>query len=484
MNSSLGRLIAGRDRPVGASIVILAVVLSSACVHYEPRPVSPTDNARQLASRTLDDPDLRRFLEANEQRAVATWPLPVWSFTELSLAALYYHPDLDVARAEWSVAQAGEATAGERPNPTLSIVPGYNTTNSIPSPWLPLIALDIPIETAGKRGHRIAKAEQLSEAARIRIASVAWQVRSRVRSGLVALYRAVEMQKLLSQQEALQTDNVRILEHQYDAGAISAFELTQARIAADATRLTLRDAERQMATGRVQLAEALGVSVGALDGTEISFDGLEATPPAETIDDARKRALLSRSDILAALADYEAVQAALQLEIAKQYPDIHLGPGYQYDQGSNKWSLGFTLTLPVFSRNRGPIAEAEARRTESAARFNALQARVLAEVDRAVAAYRSAGQQRSDAEELHGHLQKQETRARALLDAGEISGAELAAQRLQLNAAALAHLDAAANALSAMSALEDALQRPLSVPITAWQTSPREPAVPSGGEQP
>jgi outer membrane protein TolC len=464
--------------------LLLAVVLASACVHYEPRPVSPADNAQRLASRTLNDPDLRRFLEANEQRAVTTWPLPAWSFAELSLAAFYYHPDLDVARAEWSVAQAGEVTAGERPNPTLSVVPGYNTTRAIPSPWLPLIVLDVPIETAGKRGHRLAEAAQLSEAARIRIASVAWQVRSRVRSGLVALYRAAETQKLLKQQEALQADNVRILEHQYDAGAISAFELTQARIAADATRLALRDAERQSATGRVQLAEAVGIPVGALDGAELSFDGLAATPPPGTIDNARAQALFGRSDILAALAEYEAVQAALQLEIAKQYPDIHLGPGYQYDQGVNKWSLGFTLALPVFNRNQGPIAEAEARRSEASARFNALQARVLAEVDRAVAAYRSAGQQQSDAEELHGHLQKQESRAQALLDAGEISRAELVALRLQLNAAELARLDAVAGALSALSALEDALQRPLSVPVTAWQTSPREPAAPPGGEQP
>jgi broad specificity phosphatase PhoE len=30
-------------------------------------------------------------------------------------------------------------------------------------------------------------------------------------------------------------------------------------------------------------------------------------------------------------------------EIAKQYPDIHLGPGYQYDQGVNKWTLGFSV---------------------------------------------------------------------------------------------------------------------------------------------
>jgi outer membrane protein TolC len=66
------------------------------------------------------------------------------------------------------------------------------------------------------------------------------------------------------------------------------------------------------------------------------------------------------------LAEYNASQSALQLEIAKQYPDIHLNPGYEFDQGDNKWSPGLTVTLPILNQNKGPIAEAEAKRTEAA----------------------------------------------------------------------------------------------------------------------
>src|SRR5207237_3939142 len=97
----------------------------------------------------------------------------------------------------------------------------------------------------------------------------------------------------------------------------------------------------------------------------------------------RRAALQGRADILASLADYDAFQAALQLEIAKQYPDVHLQPGYQYDEGDSKWTLGIVADLPIFHQNQGLIAEAKARREEAAARFNALQVRVLAEIDRA-----------------------------------------------------------------------------------------------------
>ena len=83
----------------------------------------------------------------------------------------------------------------------------------------------------------------------------------------------------------------------------------------------------------------------------------------------RRLAALNRSDILGALADYAASQSALQLEIARQFPDMHIGPGYLLDQTDNKWTLGATLTLPVLNQNQGAIAEAKARREEMAARF-------------------------------------------------------------------------------------------------------------------
>ena len=44
----------------------------------------------------------------------------------LTLAAFYYHPDMEVARAEWDVARAAIQTAGGRPNPTLNVTPGLN----------------------------------------------------------------------------------------------------------------------------------------------------------------------------------------------------------------------------------------------------------------------------------------------------------------------------------------------------------------------
>jgi len=215
--------------------------------------------------------------------------------------------------------------------------------------------------------------------------------------------------------------NVKLLEAQLAAGAVSPAEVTRERIALDTTRLAVPDAIRQSAESRVAVAEAIGITVGALGGVEISFAGLDRVPPGLDTSTARQQALLNRADVLSALSEYAASEAALRLEVAKQYPDVHLNPGYEYDQGDSKWGVGLTLELPVLNQNQGPIAEAEARRNESAAKFNALQARVLAEIERGMAGYRAALEKTAMADSLLGNLEKQERVLRGRLEAGEVS---------------------------------------------------------------
>jgi outer membrane protein TolC len=455
---------------VTAFLLGLAAALSS-CARFEPRPITVSRNADLFESRTLTDEGLKTYMQSNG--LAASWPPESWDFKALALAAFYYHPDLDVARARWATAKAARKTAAERPNPSINVAPAYNTTTVTPSPWLVTATLDIPIETAGKRGYRIAQAGHLSEAARLNIAAVAWQVRSRMHRALLDFYTANETATLLKEQQDIQTENLRLLEQQQAAGAVSAFELTQARIGADSTRLVLRDAERQSAEAQVALADAIGVPATALSAVRLSFAGLTELPGEIPTAEVRRQALLNRPDILGALAEYNATQSALQLEIAKQYPDIHLNPGYEFDQGDNKWSPGITVTLPVLNQNQGAIAEAESKRDEAAANFNALQAHAVGEIDRAVAAYRITLQKSKDADSIQGNLTKQEKTSLAMLEAGEISRMDLAALRLQLSASALARLDALSKSLQALQQLEDALQSPLGLPETLWQYQPR-----------
>ena len=183
-----------------------------------------------------------------------------------------------------------------------------------------------------------------------------------------------------------------------------------------------------------------------------------------TASKVRKLALLGRADILAALSDYAASQSALQLEVAKQYPDLHLAPGYLWNAGSageNDWQLGATVELPLLNRHKGAIAEATARREASAARFLALQAKVIAEIDGAAASFRASQTNFTAVEALTAAQKTQQQSVNAQFQAGAVDRLEVLTAELELNAASIARLDAQVKLQQAVGALEDAVQRPL-----------------------
>lgn len=453
--------------------IIFTATLLAGCATFHSQPISPEKTAAAFDARSLANDGLHAFLETNHVAAPVTGE--AWDLKQLTLVAFYYQPALAEARAQLLAAQAAKITAGERPNPSVTVTPGYDSQiPDTPSPWIVPVSFDLPIETAGKRGKRIAEAEHLAEAARWNLVGTVWQVRGQIRTALLNFYSARESGALLSQQEEAQSNVVRLLEGQLAVGAISDFEVTQARLALDTTRLARQDADGKLHQARVELAHVLGVPTHALDGVKFSFVELNRFPRELTRPEVRQQALLNRADVRGALAEYAASQSALQLEVANQYPDIHLGPGYGWNTGSagdNQWELGVTVTLPILNHNEGPVAEAEAKRKQAAAHFLAIQADAVAEIDSALAGYRSALQQVATAKMLLDNSRKQLNSVRAQERAGETDPLAVANAEVEFATGAQNRLNAMVQAQQALARLEDAVQSPLTLPPATLDTA-------------
>jgi outer membrane protein TolC len=161
----------------------------------------------------------------------------------------------------------------------------------------------------------------------------------------------------------------------------------------------------------------------------------------------------------------------LQLEIAKQYPDVRLSPGYQYDQGDNKWSLGLSVDLPILNQNQGPIAEAKARRHQAAAKFELVQAKVLAEIERAVAGLQVAETNSSGLRALGAEQSRRRDAIAAQVQAGAAERLELVAAQFEYATTELFQLEGALRLQQARAALEDALQRPFELSPSIFNSS-------------
>ncbi len=441
---------------------LLLTLGTGGCVRYQPKPINPSATAQDWTSRTLADAGLHAFVAKALPASPALWPLPQWDLNHLTLAAIYEQPDLAVARAQWSVSRAARLTAAQRPNPTVSPSLGYDSTK--PPPWIPDISFDIPIETAGKRGDRMRQARADAEAARWDWIGQIWKVRTDVRTAFVNLHDARARAALLSRLVSAQTQLVHLLEGQLAAGEVSRADVTPARIALDRDTLALQQARQHETETLGTLADAIGLPVDALRHVDLSFVGIDRLPPPPAENDIRRTVALNRADVRSALATYASSQAALQLEIANQYPDIHLGPGYQLDQTDNKWTLGVSFPIPLMNRNQGPIAEARARRRLAAARFVAIQARAINEASLALAGYRdSVAQVRTSAGLMH-ELAVQLASARQRARAGDVDPLTVASAEIEYDNAASAHLDALLGAEQALGRLETATESPLILP--------------------
>jgi outer membrane protein TolC len=417
-----------------------------------------------LQSRSLSDAGLQTFLQKNLPQPERTPPPNTWDVGDLWLAAQYFNPGLEAARGRVAETKAAIVTAGERPNPTLSIAPG------IPSPYLLTLDFAVPIETAGKRGYRIKSARSLDQAAEFDLADTVWKLRSGVRAALLDYLLASRNLELLRSEEKIREDQVNLLEERFAVGEIPRPDLDLARIELSKANLAIRAAEGLVGQAKAALAATIGIPVAALQGIRFSWSNLDSPPSLESVSpqQVQRDAVVNRLDVRRALAQYAAAEADLQIEIAKQYPDVAIGPGYTYEEKNNFFTLGISTTLPIFNRNQGPIAEAEARRKGVAAAFLGKQTQVIAESEQALALYDAALKEFAEAgTSLRTLQEQQEQMTRRAVDVGEQDRLSLNGVQIESAVLARARLDALGRAQRALGQLEDSVQRPLEAGVPA-----------------
>lgn len=451
-------------------IRLTIITMLTACAHFQDRPLNPAASVTQLAARNLNSSELRRFIDSAKVAKTSAWNLD-----KLTLAALFYHPDMALARAQADSADAAGITAAQRPNPSLNLTPTWISNLTAVTPWIFVSALSIPIETAGKRDFRIDKSGHLTNAAALRITDAAWLVRGRLRLAMLDVYAAQESLRLLQQQDQLEQSIDRHLQQQQAAGEIAETDLLVAQLGLRQAQLALSAGQKKLADSKALLAAAVGVPVAALAGVALDFSDFSRLPDLNAVPVTQLQgvALRQRPDVLASLADYAAAQSALQLEIANQYPNIQANPGYTFNTDEHRWSLGATaLQLPVFNRNQGPIAEMAAKRQEAAVRFDALQLRILGEIDRAHASAAAMQSRWVTAEQVVQNRQANLRSARALLQAGELDEHAVAVAELEQSVAERARLDVLVESQQTLAMLEAALRHPITPALAAVMSTP------------
>jgi cobalt-zinc-cadmium efflux system outer membrane protein len=307
-------------------------------------------------------------------------PVTRLTLDEAVALALRENPTLRAKSGELRAIEAGEITAGLRPNPTASYAAEqFGARGTDPQHT---VIVGQTIETGGKRGRRL-------DAARAATRVTGYELED-VRRQTVAQVKKAFTDVLVAQATlALAQDNLRTLDEverlqrfRAERGDISELELLRIQVQRFAFERDASDARLAITSAKIALRQVAGPTVIA-DDVEVVGD-LAFPVLAPSREEMFRRALDNRPDLRAAEAARARARADHELARANAWWDVT--PQLEYQRIGNDNTIGFGVSLPIriFDRNQGEIARTRAEISRADALREAAAALVLAEVDTAV----------------------------------------------------------------------------------------------------
>lgn len=349
----------GIPGPVVSRIGLVALSVLPACVGYTPQPLEPREELLLLALRAgtndVGDDQPRPWN--------ASWfPLEAevriddgLTLGEANALALFYSPAVRAARADAGVAGAQVLQAGVLSNPQLFLGPRMSVRDSqviFPAG----ITWDLPLW--GERDAQRDLADARLTEKSVDVVDVELTILRHVRAAFLRLGRLQREDVVLEALSTASRQTVDWVEGLRRAGEVDSVALYLARTERDEASAQLETARAEAIRVRRELFALLGLLPDA--PVALVVDESAASLPA--LPDPDDAALLRTPTLRAAESVYAATEAALRLEIARQYPGIQFGPQFEDDRGDPTIGFGLGVTLPLFDRNKGGIAAAQASR--------------------------------------------------------------------------------------------------------------------------
>jgi outer membrane protein, heavy metal efflux system len=317
--------------------------------------------------------------------------------------AVEHNLSLIAERLNLTIADAAITTARLRPNPVLSggansldwLGTGFNEVNGAGPPEY-AARVDFPFERGGKRALRTSVATTAKTVAEAQLADAIRRLRLDVTIAAVDVLEAKAKLRLARENLDALDQLVYLNERRLTSGAIAPLEATRSRVAMLQYRGSVKAAELNLTESRLKLQTLLGRQPDAslVDVT----DDLASTPAPLPADVAalQASARVFRPDLRALHADQARSQSDLRLQLAQGRVDYTFGAEYRRQQGvngkGNLLGLFVSVPLPVFNRNQGEIARAEAEQSKAGRSLAALETNVAGEVASAYQEFETARQ--------------------------------------------------------------------------------------------
>lgn len=455
-----------------AKNILMAIFLSgmSSCAYqeYEPMPIEVNQVVDNLVSRDLNEPAFKEFMQEN---GIVQWPIEEWNFDEIMLTAFYFNPQIQAGFFEFKLNEAQALALLQRENPVMSIPLERHSepretgadSSSGSSPWSIGLLFDFVLERPAKRQAKKDRAQAEIQTALINVSKSVWDLRSELKQAWIIYTSALILNKLIKEESKILKDSHQILQRQYELGESSNFEVSNTRL--EYQRLKLESSYHQVVVsdGYQELLALIGLSPEVMVGNVFSYSGSEELPDTNDIAQLtiQNLALNERYDVKRALYEYQAYEAALRLEIEKQYPDITLSPGFFFDQGDKIWMLATSWVLPIFHHNEAQINAALAKRQLLQKKFQVLQSNLIHKLAKGRHRYIAQIDSLKQAEALVNELENRQRIYQKQFDSGYTGKLDLLRSQLETLRAKRALFEIRVSVNKSLADLEALIQTPL-----------------------
>lgn len=290
---------------------------------------------------------------------------PAVSLEHLLQLAERHNPTLRQAKAEITAARARRRQAGLLPNPVVGYT-GEEIRGGVQRGGQHGFFVEQTVPLGGK----LASNRRVVEQEILQAEAEAEEQRMRVVNGVkMAYYDALGAQEMLATQRALAKlarDAVVTTRQLFNVGQADETDVLQSEIEADQAEIAVENAVRNRQRIWTQLASVAGQPAMPLADVQGQLDR-----DLPQINEAEMLARLAEASPAARIAQTGIARAEAQVQSARRenFPDLHLRGGLQQNR---EWAESSTrpigaqgfaeigVTLPIFNRNQGGVAAAQA----------------------------------------------------------------------------------------------------------------------------
>ncbi len=383
--------------------------------------------------------------------------------------ALKKHPSINAAASTIRITDSkiGQARAGYFPQ--LSFQSGYQRTGPAPpaiintdpnNHYSNTLSLSQTIFDFGKTYNQVQIQSLGKESSQADLQDISEQVILGVKQTYYG-YLQAKMSRDVAQDTVNQfQQHYEIAKVFFETGKISKIDVTSAEVNLSNANINLLKAENALRIAKITLTNAMGI----MNAPEYEIkDDLAYRPYDISLDEALKNAYKNRPDLLSTLKKKEGLEKTIDLNKKGYLPVLAGGAAYGYTGNDiamdKEWSVGVTLTFPLFSglSTKYQVDEAKANLDLLKANEDSLMQKVYLQVESACLSLKEAAERISAGKIIVKQAEETVELARGRYAAGVGSSIEITDAMITLNNAKMTYITALADYSVAQANLEKAI---------------------------